>query len=119
MQEALTNARKHAPGEAVSVRLDGAPSERLTIEVRNDLPAVPAAGPGQGGGQGLIGLAERARLAGGELGAAPVEGGFLVSAWLPWPVADDVLVEGGAEGGAGVAAPGSRQVWHPTAVRDE
>ncbi|WP_327261043.1 histidine kinase [Streptomyces sp. NBC_01232] len=90
VQEALTNVRKHAPGADVDVRLTGGPGDGLTVEVRNARPSVPdparAAAPGAagGGGQGLIGLAERARLAGGELTALPADGGFRVHAWLPW-----------------------------------
>ncbi|MFJ3723328.1 sensor histidine kinase [Streptomyces sp. NPDC090045] len=92
VQESLTNVRKHAPGAAVDVRVTGGPGEGLTVEVRNarppgpdQAPAAAAAGAtGEGGGQGLIGLAERARLAGGELTAAPADGGFRVNAWLPW-----------------------------------
>ncbi|MEU9086588.1 histidine kinase [Streptomyces sp. NPDC048357] len=90
VQEALTNVRKHAPGAAVGVRVAGGPGDGLTVEVRNARPPGPdqapgaGAGAGAGGGQGLIGLVERARLAGGELTAAPAEGGFRVHAWLPW-----------------------------------
>ncbi|MEU9162095.1 histidine kinase [Streptomyces sp. NPDC048424] len=99
VQEALTNVRKHAPGAAVDVRVAGGPGDGLTVEVRNARPPGPDRAPdaaaalggagtgtavGAGGGQGLIGLAERARLAGGELTAAPAEGGFQVHAWLPW-----------------------------------
>ncbi|MFJ3193192.1 sensor histidine kinase [Streptomyces griseoviridis] len=83
-QEALTNARKHAPGTEVTVTVTGAPGEGLTVTVRNpapdgDVPSVP------GSGQGLIGLTERAILAGGRLEHGPEDdGGFTVAAWLPW-----------------------------------
>lgn len=83
-QEGLTNARKHAPGAEVTVAVTGAPGEGLTLSVRNpappgDVPEVP------GSGQGLIGLAERASLAGGRLRHAPgPDGGFHLEAWLPW-----------------------------------
>ncbi|WP_406348619.1 sensor histidine kinase [Streptomyces sp. NBC_01597] len=88
-QEALTNARKHAPGTEVTVSVTGAPGDGLVVEVRNpapegDVPSVP------GSGQGLIGLTERATLAGGRLvhGAERDggfrDGGFRVRAWLPW-----------------------------------
>ncbi|MEQ4716426.1 histidine kinase [Nonomuraea sp. B19D2] len=86
VQEALTNARKHAGGTPVDVAVSGAPGEGLSAEVRNPLwarhgPRLP------GAGAGLIGLAERAELAGGRLehGATP-DGEFVVRAWLPWPV---------------------------------
>ncbi|MFF9837975.1 sensor histidine kinase [Streptomyces sp. NPDC020422] len=84
-QEALTNARKHAPGTEVTLTLRGRPGEGLTVEVRNPPPTGPVpAVPGSG--QGLIGLTERATLAGGRLehGPAP-DGGFALRAWLPWP----------------------------------
>ncbi|MFG2786276.1 sensor histidine kinase [Streptomyces sp. NPDC048419] len=83
-QEALTNARKHAPGTEVDVCVTGAPGDGLVVDVRNpapegDVPAVP------GSGQGLIGLTERATLAGGRLDHGPEpDGGFRVRAWLPW-----------------------------------
>ncbi|MCX4570081.1 histidine kinase [Streptomyces viridodiastaticus] len=83
-QEGLTNARKHAPGTKVTVSVAGGPGEDLTVRVHNpppegDVPPVP------GAGQGLIGLTERATLAGGSLehGRTP-EGGFEVRARLPW-----------------------------------
>ncbi|MFF4801281.1 sensor histidine kinase [Streptomyces sp. NPDC001351] len=83
-QEALTNARKHAPGTEVTVSVTGAPGEGLVVDVRNpapegEVPAVP------GSGQGLIGLTERATLTGGRLRHGPEpDGGFRVRAWLPW-----------------------------------
>ncbi len=84
VQEGLTNARKHAPGTEVTVSVAGGPGEDLTVRVHNpppegDVPPVP------GAGQGLIGLTERATLAGGSLehGRTP-EGGFEVRARLPW-----------------------------------
>ncbi|MFJ6071950.1 histidine kinase [Streptomyces sp. NPDC093065] len=83
-QEALTNARKHAPGTEVTVSVTGAPGDGLTLSVRNappdgEVPHVP------GSGQGLIGLTERATLAGGTLEHGPTpEGGFEVRARLPW-----------------------------------
>lgn len=83
-QECLTNARKHAPGAEVTVTVTGAPGDGLTVSVRNPAPPgeVP---PVPGSGQGLIGLTERAALAGGSLEHGPEEGGgFAVRAWLPW-----------------------------------
>ncbi|MEG8280589.1 histidine kinase [Streptomyces sp. AHA2] len=84
-QEGLTNARKHAPGTEVAVTVTGGPGDGLSIRVHNpppegEVPHVP------GSGQGLIGLTERATLAGGRLehGRTPT-GGFEVRAWLPWP----------------------------------
>ncbi|MET9508106.1 histidine kinase [Streptomyces flavidovirens] len=83
-QEGLTNARKHAPGAEVTVTLTGAPGDGLTVEVRNPAPEGDAP-PVPGSGQGLIGLTERATLAGGRLDHGPTpDGGFKVGAWLPW-----------------------------------
>ncbi|MDX3457649.1 histidine kinase [Streptomyces sp. ME02-8801-2C] len=84
VQEALTNARKHAPGAEVTVCLTGAPGDGLTVSVQNPAPPgeVP---PVPGSGQGLIGLTERAALAGGRLEHGEgADGGFAVRAWLPW-----------------------------------
>jgi signal transduction histidine kinase len=84
VQEALTNATKHAPGAPVTVRLttDSATGEAV-VAVSN---AAPPAGrlPGTGAaGFGLVGLDERVRLAGGRLRAEPVDGGYTVTARLP------------------------------------
>jgi signal transduction histidine kinase len=87
VQEGLTNARKHAPGTVVTVAVAGAAGSGLTIDVRNPWPlsGVPhAAIPGTG--TGLVGLAERATLAGGRLThGRTASGEFVLSAWLPWP----------------------------------
>jgi signal transduction histidine kinase len=83
-QEALTNARKHAPGAEVTLSLTGTPGDGLTLAVTNPPPmAEPAPVPGSG--QGLIGLTERATLTGGRLEhGTTADGGFAVRAWLPW-----------------------------------
>ncbi|WP_419796016.1 sensor histidine kinase [Streptomyces mexicanus] len=84
VQEALTNARKHAPGTEVTVTVTGGSGHGLTVHVRNpppdgEVPHVP------GSGQGLIGLTERATPAGGTLRHGPTpDGGFEVRARLPW-----------------------------------
>ncbi|WP_182873551.1 sensor histidine kinase [Microbispora sp. H10670] len=90
VQEALTNARRHAPGAEVRLRLAGAPGDGLTIEVVNDTTATGP--PETEGGHGLIGLAERVTLAGGRLEHGPVRrdggtgpGAWQVRVWLPWP----------------------------------
>ena len=78
-QEALSNVRKHAPGAPVSVRLshhDGA----TELEIR-DRAGAPAAATG--GGYGLLGMAERAALAGATLDAGPVEDGWRVRLTIP------------------------------------
>src|SRR4051812_9172700 len=83
-QEGLTNARKHAPGAAVTLTVRALDGD-LHVEVRSLAPvAVAAAGPPPGAGTGLIGLAERVSLAGGTLehGVDP-DGAFVVRASLP------------------------------------
>ena len=86
VQEGLTNARKHAPGEPVQVVVDGRPGGGLLIEIRNPVVNGHAPGPVIGGsGTGLIGLTERVRLAGGELDHQAADGEFRLSARLPWP----------------------------------
>lgn len=87
VQEGLTNARKHAPGAAVDVRIAGGPEDGLTVEVDNDAPAAgPAPNVVSGQGLGLAGLAERVGLAGGRLEHGVTgAGGWRVAAWLPWP----------------------------------
>ncbi|MER7956236.1 histidine kinase [Streptomyces sp. NPDC096030] len=84
-QEGLTNARKHAPGAEVTLTVRGRAGDGLTVEVRNPAPTGPVPHV-PGSGQGLIGLTERATLAGGRLDHGPApDGGFAVHAWLPWP----------------------------------
>jgi signal transduction histidine kinase len=88
VQEGLTNARKHARGSTVDVTVSGAPGSGLAIEVRNRLPvgAVAASSAIPGAGAGIIGLAERASLAGGRLEHGRTEAGdYRLWAWLPWP----------------------------------
>jgi signal transduction histidine kinase len=83
VQEALTNARRHAPGAPVDVELHFA-DDVLGLRIRDNGPGPPAAQPVATGGHGLPGMRERAAAAGGELrtGAAP-GGGFLIEATLP------------------------------------
>jgi signal transduction histidine kinase len=86
VQEGLTNARKHAHGAAVAVMVEGAPGEGLTIELRNRLPVGVRAASIPGTGTGIVGLAERASLAGGRLEHGPTASGdWRLWAWLPWP----------------------------------
>ncbi|MGH3663262.1 MAG: sensor histidine kinase [Micromonosporaceae bacterium] len=81
VQEALTNARKHAPGSRVVAELGGRPGQGLRITVRNPAPAGSA---GPGGRLGLVGLAERTRMAGGALRHTVRDGHFVLDAHLPW-----------------------------------
>src|SRR6202453_22120 len=92
VQEALTNARRHASGAAVDVELcfGGA---ALRLRIRDD---GPGEGLGSSGmpGHGLLGMRERAQAAGGELRAGPgAGGGFMVDAAFPMSAAPAVSVE--------------------------
>lgn len=82
VQEALTNAAKHAPGAAVTI-VSHTLGDDCVITVANDLPQ--SGGPrGVSGGRGLVGLTERVRLAGGKLHSGPRLGRFEVTAVLPY-----------------------------------
>ena len=81
IEESLTNARRHAPGAAVAVRLRYDP-DGLTIEVRDDGPSTGT----PGAGAGLLGMQKRAEAVGGAFSAgARPDGGFLLRAVLPAP----------------------------------
>jgi signal transduction histidine kinase len=84
VQEALTNARRHAPGSAVSVCLSYEASTTRVI-VTNDAAARATASVGVAatGGYGLAGMRERLELAGGRLTAGPGPEGWTVSAEVP------------------------------------
>jgi signal transduction histidine kinase len=83
VQEALTNARKHAPDAPVRVSVRGTAGSGLTVEVTNPVPAGLRGTP-PGAGSGLIGLRERVHLLDGRLehGVTP-DGAFRLYAWLP------------------------------------
>ena len=81
VQEALTNARRHASGAGVDVELHYG-DRVLSLRIRDNGPGPPDDAPV--GGHGLSGMRERAAAVGGQLrtGAA-AGGGFLVEATLP------------------------------------
>jgi signal transduction histidine kinase len=80
-QEALTNARRHAPGAAVDVELRYLP-DALWLRIRDNGPGPPA--DRSAGGLGLTGMQERAGAVGGRLRTGPATGGgFAVEATLP------------------------------------
>jgi signal transduction histidine kinase len=83
-QEALTNARKHAPGQPVTVSL-GFEDAEITVGVVNPLPPAGGHGPlaAVGAGYGLTGLRERAALADGTLEAGPADGTWQVALRIP------------------------------------
>jgi signal transduction histidine kinase len=83
VQEALSNAMRHAPGARVSVRV-AYRDDALILEVRNEPGPHPATPATAGGGHGIIGMRERAAMLDGTLQADPTgDGGFRVIAVLP------------------------------------
>jgi hypothetical protein len=87
VQEALTNAYKHAPGALISVELRYEP-DSFVVEIVNEAAASPPRDV-VSGGQGLTGLHERARLVGGLVHTGPVDGGgFRVAGVLPYGVGE-------------------------------
>ncbi len=92
VQESLTNARKHAPGQEVSIAV-GRTRRAITLKISNRAPAAgeAAAGAAEGTrrGYGLVGLHERAMLLGGRLittGPTPDHPYFALKARLPLEV---------------------------------
>jgi signal transduction histidine kinase len=83
-QEALTNARKHAPGQPVRLCLEFAATE-ISVQVINPLAAGDGEGRlgGSGSGYGLAGLRERAALTGGTLTAGPARGEWRLCLRIP------------------------------------
>ena len=87
VQESLTNAIRYAAGAAATVRL-AYRDDGIMVEVTDDGPGAAAGAAAiRGGGAGLAGLRERARLLGGQLEAgSAAERGFAVRAFLPGPL---------------------------------
>ncbi|MEY9993076.1 signal transduction histidine kinase [Streptomyces sp. V4I8] len=82
IQEALSNALRHAPGSEVRVEISH-DFHGLHLGVVNSRPQQTVS-PSPGAGHGLLGMRERATMLGGHLTAAPTQqGGFAVSAFLP------------------------------------
>ena len=86
VQEALTNVHKHAPGSATEVEVTGSPGRDLRVVISNRWPVGRVAAEMPGAGAGLIGLAERVALVGGELEHGRQGDWFRVRARLPWPI---------------------------------
>ncbi|MEU1619572.1 histidine kinase [Streptomyces sp. NPDC005722] len=83
LQEALTNHRKHAPDGPLRLSLTGGARQGLTITARNPVRPDRAAHPA-GAGQGLVGMEERAALAGGTVRRTLTATGFALEVRLPW-----------------------------------
>jgi signal transduction histidine kinase len=85
IQEALTNAARHAPGAPVTVTVDYRDAEvALTIADRGaSVPRIESTT--NAGGFGLIGMHERVSALGGDVTAACLDIGFRVTARVPAP----------------------------------
>ncbi|MEY9859467.1 signal transduction histidine kinase [Catenulispora sp. GAS73] len=82
VQEALTNAVKHAVGALIRVTLEYSP-QRLKVDVV-DTGGTTSAAAATGNGRGLAGLRQRLAVYGGTLSAGPrLTGGYMVSAVIP------------------------------------
>jgi len=81
VQEALTNARRYAPGAAVDVEMTYS-DDRLRLRIRDNGPGPDPSAPV--GGHGVAGMHERAAAVGGNLHTGPAPGGgYLIDATLP------------------------------------
>jgi signal transduction histidine kinase len=81
IQEGLTNARRHAPGQPVTLTVSASGADTALIEIRNQTMgsrSVPS-----NGGAGIIGMTERVRLAGGLLENGSDNGEFYLRTALP------------------------------------
>jgi signal transduction histidine kinase len=83
VQEALTNAAKHAPAAPVTVDLGrDRNAGEVIVTVRNPLPSEPSPAV-PSGGSGLVSLDERVRTVGGRLLVRRTDGTFAVTARIP------------------------------------
>ncbi|NMN97819.1 histidine kinase [Nocardiaceae bacterium YC2-7] len=83
VQEALTNAQKHANGSPVSVAVYASAETGVRVDVRNSVN-IGVSTANYGSRTGLIGLAEQVHGVGGTFDAREWPGQFVVSCWLPW-----------------------------------
>ncbi len=85
VQEALTNALRHATGASRVTVLVSRTEDAVVILVEDDAPATQGGTPGQESGRGLLGIRERVALYAGTVEAGPRDGGgWRVQARLPW-----------------------------------
>ena len=82
VQEGLTNARKHAPGEPVTITI-AALADALLITMSNPTAQAKEKGSGNSGGYGIVGMRERASVVGGSLQVNDEEDRFSWTLRLP------------------------------------
>lgn len=85
VQELLTNARKHAPGDQLTLLIEGAPETGIMIDAQNRYRGGWGGAP-PGASRGLSGIAERVELLGGRFNYGLDQGGqvFRAHVELPW-----------------------------------
>jgi signal transduction histidine kinase len=84
VQEAVSNAVRHAPGAVVEVSVRRVGGELIVKVVNGPVPAKARAAVAPGSGHGLVGMRERVALLDGRLhAAATADGGYVVEAALP------------------------------------
>ncbi|MFC6065457.1 sensor histidine kinase [Streptomyces ochraceiscleroticus] len=97
VQEALTNIVRHSGARSARVHL-GRAADALRLRIDDDGPATAEGSPG--GGNGLVGMRERAAALGGEVQAGPrADGGFTVRATIPLRGSSGTGRADGAAGG--------------------
>ena len=82
VQEGLTNARKHAPGQPVTITI-ATLADALSITMANPTAQAGEKGSGNSGGYGIVGMRERASVVGGSLQVNDEEGRFSWTLRLP------------------------------------
>ncbi|MCI2263982.1 sensor histidine kinase [Sediminivirga luteola] len=107
LKEALANAAAHAPGYPVRVAVGTEPG-RVTMQVDNPLPEIPAAPDPGRTGYGLIGMHERADHIGGTLQARPRDGVWTVRMEAPCEAGHAAAPPASVPGSAGPADPEAR-----------
>lgn len=84
VQEAVTNAIKHASGAPIDITIEGHMATVSVDVVNGPARGTPSVLAGAGGGHGLAGMRERAARCGGTFDAGPTaQGGWHVTAHLP------------------------------------
>ncbi|MFI1814678.1 sensor histidine kinase [Streptomyces sp. NPDC020422] len=100
VQEALSNAMRHAPGAPAAVAIHYQ-ADGLTVRITNAAATRPAGrvppGTAREPGHGLLGMRERTAMLGGELAAGPTpDGGWDVTATLPAPLLSTIQTKDGS-----------------------
>ncbi|MFK4759549.1 sensor histidine kinase [Microbacterium sp. ZW T5_45] len=83
VQESLTNAMKHAAGSHIDVYVAVTPADGCRVRVVNTL-GMASGGTVPGGGNGVLGIRERAAMLGGEAWIGAHDGTYIVDVTLPW-----------------------------------